>query len=103
MKHIALAIVVPCVLAACPKPSGPADAGAATHDAGTAAAAKGQKRPPFPNMATAAWGQHILEERVSAASSAAAATKVKDVLDALHDVSPGSEVHAAELATAAYQ
>src|SRR5690348_12368066 len=61
------------------------------------------KRPPFPNMATAAWGQRVLEERVAAVHAEAAAATTAAVLDALHDMSPGSEKRAAELAASAYK
>lgn len=61
-------------------------------------------RPPFPNMATAPWGQRVLEERVNAlATPAATAATNKDVVDALHEMTPASAKRAAELAASAYR
>lgn len=95
---------------ACPPagPSGAVDAGAGAGPP-TSAAATGPQRPPHPNMATAAWGQRVLEQRVGALPPLSAAnaspTKVTttEVLDALHEVTPASTVRAAELAAAAYR
>ncbi|MBI1948692.1 MAG: hypothetical protein HYS27_23600 [Deltaproteobacteria bacterium] len=69
-------------------------------DAGAAPVAVVLKRPPFPNLATAAYGQRVLEERSAALPPDATGT-VAATLAALHDVAPGSEQRAAVLGLAA--
>jgi hypothetical protein len=95
----------------CPSPSAdtpaPPDAGAARQaepsgappaaPAGAGAAAI-PGRPPHPNMATAAWGQRVLEHHASKAPPAPEGVGGGAVLDALHEMTPGSEARAAELA-----
>ncbi|HEY4222178.1 MAG TPA: hypothetical protein VGO62_12565, partial [Myxococcota bacterium] len=110
MKHAsslaALVVVVVALVSACPKPAGTVDAGmkpvAHNGDAGPLTP-PGSKRPPYPNMATPAWGQHILDERLAKVPSEGPAASQKTVLDELHDLSPGSEQHAAELAAQWYK
>ncbi len=76
-------------------------------DAGTPKAPKpvdGDTRPPFPNMATPAWGQRVLEKRVQALpADAAKVTSATPVLDAFHELTPGSEKRAGELAVSWYK
>lgn len=68
-------------------------------DAGTPAATP-LKRPPHPNLATAAFGQRVVEERLSALGPDARGT-VADAMAALHDVAPGGEARVVTLALAA--
>ncbi|MCC7072129.1 MAG: hypothetical protein IT383_12445 [Deltaproteobacteria bacterium] len=84
------------VLAACPEQPAPATP---APDAGVARVAP-HKRPPFPNLATAAYGQRVLEER-SAALPPGATGSLPQVMAALHDIDPGTEARAVDLAFAA--
>jgi tetratricopeptide (TPR) repeat protein len=66
-----------------------------------------KKRPPFPNMATANWGEKILQdwvalEAVKKLPPLSASQNLQRALDALHALSPGSEKQAAQHAAAAF-
>lgn len=108
---VVLTLVFP--VAACPQPTGAppgappsarTDAGAqAAVDARASSQASSPGRPPWPNMATAAWGQRVLEQRAQALPPSQQAGRIEAVLDALHELNPGSESRAAELAVAAFQ
>lgn len=69
-------------------------------DAGSTPVAGALKRPPFPNLATAAYGQRVLEERLGSVPPGATGS-LAEVLGALHDVAPGTEGRAVEYALAA--
>jgi tetratricopeptide (TPR) repeat protein len=84
-------------LAACPSGTSATDAGPPPKDP-SSTKAQNPARPPFPNMATAAWGQRVLEERTLGASGPAVPSSAAVVLDALHELTPGSEQRAADLA-----
>lgn len=84
-----------------------AGAAGAAGDAGVGGPDK-SARPPHPNMATAAWGQQVLEQRVAAAGAAATASpgtaaKVSDVVDAIHEMTPAATKRAADLAALAFK
>jgi hypothetical protein len=83
-------------LGACPKPAEPSR----VVDAGAAPVAAPLKRPPFPNLATAAYGQRVLDERLGALPAGAPGT-VEGALTELHDVAPGAEERAVTQALAA--
>jgi tetratricopeptide (TPR) repeat protein len=87
--------------AGCHKENNAVDAG--TKPLSTSSEPVSPKRPPFPNMATAAWGQRVLEERVAKVHAEGPAATRDAVLDALHDMSPGSEGRAADLAATWYK
>lgn len=70
-------------------------------DAGAPAAGPATlKRPPHPNLATAAFGQRVLEERLTQLSSETKGT-VPDALARLHEGAAGSEALMVTLALAA--
>ena len=54
-------------------------------------------------MATAAWGQRVLEERVGQLQPAPAKVSTVEVLDAMHELTPRGAARAATLAAAAYR
>src|SRR5688572_25461558 len=85
----------------CPKPTAVVDAGTGGSKPDAGAQFRVDQRPPHPNMATAAYGQRVLEERIQ--SAVASTGTNKEALDVLHDVQPGSEQRAAELAAAGYR
>jgi hypothetical protein len=98
------AVVLVAAIVGCPSPRSPTDAGTAVVAAANPQASSARKRPPYPNMATAAWGQEVLEERLRAVPAAEAAPpKTTDILDALHELAPGSELRAQELAVRAFR
>lgn len=109
--RIVLSIATVFTLTACPPSTTSApDAGsvAPSSDAGAAgatSAAGANGRPPYPNMATAAWGQRVLEQRVTALepSLTSTTTTISDVLDALHEMTPASTSRAASLAANAFR
>ncbi len=88
-------------IAACDRPQ------SHVHDAGSAVkdvSAPALKRPPFPNMASAAFGQDELAKRLAAlppALAGALAPTLDQVLDAIHEVSLDSERNAGDLALGA--
>lgn len=68
---------------ASPPPSAP--------DEASAKSAGEKKRPPFPNMATAAWGSSVMEDMAARANKDGARSKQLDVsLQALHSLDAGA-------------
>lgn len=99
MKHLPCRSAALLLLLACACPTTPEEPPQAI-DAGAPAVPASLKRPPHPNLATAVYGQRVLEERAGALPASATGTKA-DVLAALHDIAPGTEQHAVALALAA--
>ncbi len=61
------------------------------------------KRPPFPNMATAAWGSTVMERRlVSVTPDGALSTHIASALAALHSLDEGAAAALAASATSVF-
>lgn len=103
VRSVGLHVVIVVLSAGCTGSPASVDAGpapAATAPTSTPAP-RGPRRPPYPNMATAAYGQEVLEQRLRVLVPGDA--KTADVLEALHEMAPGSEQRAQDLAVRAYR
>lgn len=72
-----------------PSPKDTATEGTTAKDTSTKPAAE-KKRPPFPNMATAAWGSHVMEQLDGAQKPGGLKAQLESSLQALHSFDEGA-------------
>ncbi|MFZ9885862.1 MAG: tetratricopeptide repeat protein [Myxococcota bacterium] len=75
--------------AGCPKAAAPSPAAPSSPPQGEKTAPAPSQRPPFPNMATAAWGSEVMEQLAKGATPGAGVkASIEAALRALHSLEP---------------